>query len=119
MPGQEIDYKNDVLELEDGSPVTYIGELPGDNRYDFNCLVYKDKRVFMHQFDRWGSSRDMKTPKVREAREYTTWEIWTRGKLKPSAVVRIEPTRELRAHEYMIKRHVAKNGKVTVSVIEP
>ena len=117
----EIDYKNDVLELSDGTPVTFLrANLLPWQRFRFNCAIHYAGAVMVHQFDLQGHSRDMKTKPLRAAMSYTRWDLFSIDRAEPVATLYQRPTRKLLDFEYVVERQVdVRTRKVTVDVIGP
>lgn len=111
----EINYKDNVLELTDDTPVTFIREQAVASRFMYTCQLHVPGADQMWQFDYQGKARDAKYPDIRHALEYTVWEIWTDGKTKPGLVTREQPKRDLKPYEYMLEKRVSP-GNVQVIV---
>ena len=115
-----LDFYNDVLELTDGTPVSFLREsiFPWV-RWRYSCMLHTSGGNLVHQFDYQGNSRDAKTLKLRKARDYRRWDLYTLSRGFVSTFH--EPfTRKLEAFEYVIERHVdLVNGEVTVNLHQP
>lgn len=112
----EIKYGEDILELEDGTPVTYLRQNFWPTRYRYNCAIHrKGQAALVHQFDRQGHSRDGVTQRLKAVSEYTRWDLYSFGEYVVTLLYPVE--RELEDFEYVIERKV-KNGKVTAKVVK-
>jgi hypothetical protein len=112
----EVDYTK-ILELADEAhtAVSFVNENPADTRFKFSCLIHVDDAADpVWQFDHQGKARDGKYPDVRNAQEYTIWQVWTVGTMEPGLITREPFDRPLKDFEYLIETVVdTVQGTVT------
>ena len=107
----EINYGTDILELTDGTPVSWLSTNFLPTRYKYRCVIhYPNAADIVHQFDYQGISRDGKTLPLRKAVRYSRWDLYTLADGYVDTYFHAF-SRPLKPFEYVIERRVDLNTK--------